>query len=113
LEWQHTRTGETIVVGKVSEWRGRQVSGDPRKFAEAWYSFRPGPGMTLDSLPVAESLALRPTTEGASGARGRRRTMKGFRDVLTETGKAYPNLDVAWEEIQERWNEHLTHLGLD
>ena len=39
--------------------------------------------------------------------------MKGFRDVLTETGKAYPNLDVAWEEIHERWNEHLGDLGLD
>ncbi|MBO8190982.1 hypothetical protein ITI46_04615 [Streptomyces oryzae] len=113
LEWQHTRTGETIVVGKVSEWRGRQVSGDPRKFAEAWYSFRPGPGLSLDSLPVAESAALRPRAEGTSSARGRRRTMKGFRDVLTETGKAYPNLDVAWEEIHERWNEHLTTLGLD
>ncbi|THA23469.1 hypothetical protein E4198_00785 [Streptomyces sp. RKND-216] len=113
LEWQHTRTGETVVVGKASEWRGRQVSGDPRKFAEAWYSFRPGPGMSLDSLPVAESSAMRPAREGASTARGRRRTMKGFRDVLTETGKAYPNLDVHWEEIHERWNEHLTSLGLD
>ncbi|MFG3256262.1 hypothetical protein [Streptomyces sp. NPDC048172] len=113
LEWQHTLTGESIVVGKVSEWRGRQVSGDPRKFAEAWYSFRPGPGMSLDSLPVAESSALRPAAEGASSARGRRRTMKGFRDVLIETGKAYPNLDVVWEEIHERWNEHLTGLGLD
>ncbi|AKH81083.1 hypothetical protein AA958_01650 [Streptomyces sp. CNQ-509] len=113
LEWQHTVTGEQIVVGKVSEWRGRQVSGDPRKFAEAWYSFRPGPGMGLDALPVAESAAVRPAAEGASGARGRRRTMKGFRDVLTEAGKAYPHLDVVWEEIHERWNEHLTRLGLD
>jgi hypothetical protein len=113
LEWQHTRTGQSVVVGKVSEWRGRQVSPDPRKFAEAWYSFRPGPGLSLDSLPVAEAAALRPAAEGASSARGRRRTMKGFRDVLTETGKAYPNLDVTWEEIHERWNEHLTGLGLD
>jgi hypothetical protein len=116
LEWQHTRTGETIVVGKVSEWRGRQISGDPRRFTEAWYSFRPGPGLSLDSLPVAESTAFttpRPRAEGASGARGRRRTMKGFRDVLTETGKAYPHLDVAWEEIHERWIEHLGRLGLD
>ncbi|MGD9482515.1 hypothetical protein WDH52_04530 [Streptomyces sp. TRM70308] len=112
LEWQHTLTGESVVVGKVSEWRGRQVSSDPRKFAEAWYSFRPGPGMTLDSLPVAESSALRPA-EGASGARGRRRTMKGFRDVLTETGRAYPNLDVAWEEVHDRWKDHLDALGLD
>ncbi|WP_407563448.1 hypothetical protein [Streptomyces sp. 184] len=113
LEWQHTVTGEQIVVGKVSEWRGRQVSGDPRKFAEAWYSFRPGAGMGLDGLPVAESAAVRPAAEGASGARGRRRTMKGFRDSLTEAGKAYPHLDVVWEEIHERWNEHLTRLGLD
>ncbi|WP_129838205.1 hypothetical protein [Streptomyces sp. RFCAC02] len=113
LEWQHTRTGETVVVGKVSEWRGHQVSSDPRRFAEAWYSFRPGPGMSLDSLPVAESTALRPRADGASGARGRRRTMKGFRDVLTETGRTYPNLDVVWEEIHERWIDHLGGLGLD
>ena len=113
LEWQHTLTGELVVVGKVSEWRGRQVSADPRKFAEAWYSFRPGPGMSLDSLPVAESTAVRPPVEGASGARGRRRTMKGFRDALTEAGKAYPHLDVVWEEVHDRWNEHLGDLGLD
>ncbi|SOD64071.1 Chromosome segregation ATPase [Streptomyces zhaozhouensis] len=115
LEWQHTRTGESVVVGKVSEWRGRQVSNDPRRFAEAWYSFRPGPGMSLDSLPVAESTALRrpESGDGSSGARGRRRTMKGFRDVLTETGRAYPNLDVVWEEVHERWIEHLGRLGLD
>ncbi|MEU5546853.1 hypothetical protein AB0G85_31405 [Streptomyces sioyaensis] len=116
LEWQHVLTGESVVVGKVSEWRGRQVSNDPRKFAEAWYSFRPGPGMSLDSLPVAEATVIRPRQgdgEGSSGAQGRRRTMKGFRDVLTEAGKNYPNLDVVWEEIHERWNEHLGELGLD
>lgn len=117
LEWQHVLTGESIVVGKVSEWRGRQVSNDPRKFAEAWYSFRPGPGLSLDALPVSAVVpmasAMRPRADGASGARGRRRTMKGFRDALTEAGKAYPHLDVVWEEIHERWNEHLGELGLD
>ncbi|WP_328403001.1 hypothetical protein OHS70_31515 [Streptomyces sp. NBC_00390] len=113
LEWQHTLTGELIVVGKVSEWRGRQVSNDPRKFAEAWYSFRPGPGLSLDSLPVAESTSVRPRVEGASGAQGRRRTMKGFRDAVTEAGKVYPHLDVYWEEIHDRWNEHLGDVGLD
>jgi hypothetical protein len=113
LEWQHTLTGELVVVGKVSEWRGRQVSSDPRKFAEAWYSFRPGPGLSLDSLPVAEATSVRAPAEGASGARGRRRTMKGFRDAVTEAGKAYPHLDVVWEEIHDRWNEHLGDLGLD
>ena len=30
LEWQHVQTGECVVVGKASEWRGRQVSNDPR-----------------------------------------------------------------------------------
>ncbi|MFI8402030.1 hypothetical protein ACIGG5_17550 [Streptomyces sp. NPDC085463] len=113
LEWQHTLTGELVVVGKASEWRGRQVSNDPRKFAEAWYSFRPGPGLSLDNLPVAEATSVRPPVEGASGARGRRRTMKGFRDALTEAGKAYPHLEVVWEEIHDRWNEHLGELGLD
>ncbi|WP_328840275.1 hypothetical protein [Streptomyces europaeiscabiei] len=113
LEWQHTLTGECVVVGKASEWRGRQVSNDPRKFAEAWYSFRPGPGLSLDNLPVAESTAVRAPVEGASGAQGRRRTMKGFRDAITEAGKAYPHLEVHWEEIHDRWNEHLTDLGLD
>lgn len=113
LEWQHTLTGECVVVGKASEWRGRQVSNDPRKFAEAWYSFRPGPGLSLDNLPVAEATAVRAPVEGASGAQGRRRTMKGFRDALTEAGKAYPHLEVHWEEIHDRWNEHLTDLGLD
>ncbi|BAJ27411.1 MULTISPECIES: hypothetical protein [Kitasatospora] len=109
LEWQHTVTGELIVVGKVSEWRGRQVSSDPRKFAELWYSFRPGPGLTLDALPVAE----RPALTGDQQARGRRRTMKGFRDALTEAGKAHPYLDVTFEEIHDRWIEHLGALGLD
>ncbi|MBQ0829609.1 hypothetical protein [Streptomyces tagetis] len=113
LEWQHVQTGECVVVGKVSEWRGRQVSNDPRKFAEAWYSFRPGPGLTLDNLPVAEATAMRPPAEGASGAKGRRRTMKGFRDALTEAGKVYPHLEIHWEEIHDRWIEHLGELGLD
>ncbi|MEW1693629.1 hypothetical protein ACIQOF_38440 [Streptomyces sp. NPDC091265] len=113
LEWQHTLTGECVVVGKVSEWRGRQVSNDPRKFAEAWYSFRPGPGLSLDSLPVAEATAVGRPAEGVSGARGRRRTMKGFRDALTDAGKFYQHLDVHWEEIHDRWNEHLGDLGLD
>jgi hypothetical protein len=113
LEWQHVLTGECVVVGKVSEWRGRQVSNDPRKFAEAWYSFRPGPGLSLDNLPVAESTAVRPPVEGQSGARGRRRTMKGFRDALTEAGRTYPHLEVHWEEIHDRWIEHLGDLGLD
>ncbi|MEF9902540.1 hypothetical protein [Streptomyces sp. P9-A2] len=113
LEWQHVLTGECVVVGKVSEWRGRQVSNDPRKFAEAWYSLRPGPGLSLDNLPVAEATAVRRPADGQSGARGRRRTMKGFRDALTEAGKTYPHLEVHWEETHERWTEHLGDLGLD
>ncbi|WP_181799763.1 coiled-coil domain-containing protein [Kitasatospora acidiphila] len=110
LEWQHTVTGELIVVGKVSEWRGRQVSSDPRKFAETWYSFRPGPGLTLDALPVAERANL---GDPDSRPRGRRRTMKGFRDAMTEAAKAYPYLDLTFEDGHDRWTEHLGELGLD
>ncbi|WP_042405620.1 hypothetical protein [Streptacidiphilus carbonis] len=116
LEWQHTLTGETVVVGKVSEWRGRQVSTDPRKFAEAWYSFRPGPGLSLDGLPVAERTTFLPAPGQEAptvSAKGRRRTMKGFRDALTEAGKADPTLDLVWEEGHDRWIEHLGGLGLD
>ncbi|MCC9310182.1 hypothetical protein LN042_24455 [Kitasatospora sp. RB6PN24] len=110
LEWQHTVTGELIVVGKVSEWRGRQVSSDPRKFAETWYSFRPGPGLTLDALPVAERANLGDPTPRP---RGRRRTMKGFRDAMTEAAKAHPHLDLTFEDGHDRWTEHLGELGLD
>ncbi|MFE9428192.1 hypothetical protein ACFYNO_35140 [Kitasatospora sp. NPDC006697] len=110
LEWQHTVTGELIVVGKVSEWRGRQVSSDPRKFAETWYSFRPGPGLTLDGLPVAERAVL---GDPSARPRGRRRTMKGFRDAMTEAAKAYPYLDLTFEDGHDRWTEHLNELGLD
>jgi hypothetical protein len=39
--------------------------------------------------------------------------MKGFRDALTEAGKTYPHLEVHWEEIHDRWIEHLGDLGLD
>lgn len=90
LEWQHTLTGECVVVGKVSEWRGRQVSNDPRKFAEAWYSLRPGPGMSLDSLPVAESSAVRASAEGVSGAQGQPAHHEGFPGRAHGRGQGVP-----------------------
>ena len=78
LEWQHTLTGECVVVGKVSEWRGRQVSNDPRKFAEAWYSFRPGPGLSSHGaqrqgrLGHAIDLLREPEDPGGGGLRAGR-----------------------------------------
>ncbi|WP_182663245.1 hypothetical protein, partial [Streptomyces calidiresistens] len=54
-----------------------------------------------------------PDGSGAPVSRGRRRTMRGFRDVLTETGRSHPHLEVVWEEVHERWREHLEDLGLD
>lgn len=41
LEWQHTRTGERVVTGKASQWRGHTVSSDPNRLSELWYTFRP------------------------------------------------------------------------
>ena len=113
LEWQHTLTGERVVVGKVSEWRGRQVSNDPRKFAEAWYSFRPGPGMSLDSLPVAESTAVRPPGGGRLGGARPAPHHEGLPRRPHRGGQGVPAPRCAWEEIHDRWNEHLADLGLD
>ena len=113
LEWQHTLTGECVVVGKVSEWRGPPGLQRPAEVRRGLVLLPPRPRTQPRLLPVAESTAVRPPVEGASGAQGRRRTMKGFRDAITEAGKAYPHLDVHWEEIHDRWNEHLGDLGLD
>ena len=35
-EWMHTATGQLLVTGKVSEWRGHTASSDPDKLADAW-----------------------------------------------------------------------------
>ncbi|MFC5235092.1 hypothetical protein [Pseudonocardia zijingensis] len=99
LEWMHTRTGQLLVTGKVSEWRGHVTSLDPEKLGNAWYSFRPGPGFGLDDLPF--------TVEG------RRVTTTGFKDRLTEAHRERPGLELVWETGPRDWTRHLADTGLD
>lgn len=99
LEWQHTRTGERVVTGKASEWRGHTVSSDPSRLSELWYTFRPSDSFNLDTLPL--------TVEG------RLLTLAGFRDRLAQAGKAEPRLAVAYETNHGDWVTKLENLDLD
>uniref|UniRef100_UPI0020255AC6 hypothetical protein n=1 Tax=Frankia sp. Cppng1_Ct_nod TaxID=2897162 RepID=UPI0020255AC6 len=98
-EWQHAVTGERIVTGKVSEWKGRASTGDVTRLADAWYGFRPGGAVELDTLPLTRD--------------GRLVTLSGFRQRLLDAAATETNLDLVWETSPGAWNEHLGVLGLD
>lgn len=99
LEWMHTGTGDRLVTGKVSEWRGHVVSSDSAKLSDAWYSFRPTTDLHLDSLPFTVDR--------------RRVTMSRFSESLHEAHRLAPELQLAWETGHRDWTEHLVDLGLD
>ncbi|MCM3922641.1 hypothetical protein ND748_13350, partial [Frankia sp. AiPs1] len=97
-EWQHAVTGHRVLTGKVSEWRGRGPA-DAARLTEAWYSFRPGGGLEITSLPLT--------------AEGRQVTLAGLRGRLHDAHGVDPALDLTWETHQGAWREHLDALGLD
>ena len=99
LEWQHTGTGQRIITGKVSEWRGHVVSNDPANLIDSWFCFRPSASTGLDSLPFTES--------------GRLLTMSGFQERLDEAHQAEPELELSWTRRHHEWTERLDTLGLD
>ncbi|MBW0104482.1 hypothetical protein [Pseudonocardia sp. KRD291] len=99
LEWMHTVTGALLVTGKVSQWRGHVASADPEKLADAWYSFRPGPGFGLDDLPFTHDR--------------RRVAGSAFKDRLFEAYRARPDRELVWETGQRDWTRHLVDVGLD
>ncbi|MCM3882652.1 hypothetical protein ND747_03160, partial [Frankia sp. R82] len=108
-EWQHAGTGQRLLTGKVSEWRGRGT--DAGRLTEAWYSLRPtggtsgaaeaaeASGMGIDGLPFTEQ--------------GRQVTLSGFRTRLQDAHTAEPALALAWLTQQGAWSEQLDALGLD
>lgn len=98
-EWMHVGTGRLLVTGKVSEWRGHVASTDPEKLADAWYSFRPVPGMGLDDLPFTHD--------------GRRVTLAAFRERLQTAHREHPDAELAWETGHRDWTRHLVDVGLD
>ena len=99
LEWMHTVTGERLVTGKASEWRGHAVSTDPAKLSDAWYSFHPRPGFGIDELPFTVDR--------------RRVTLAGFKERLEESLRADPGRGPVWETVHREWSRHLIELGLD
>jgi hypothetical protein len=99
LEWRDTLTGQLLVTGKASEWRGHVVSTDPSKLIEQWYTFRPTSTLDLGALPFTQD--------------GRIVSLAGFRDHLYEAHEADPALQVIFEKGQRDWTEHLDSLRLD
>lgn len=99
LEWQHTRTGDRVVTGKASEWRGGVVSADSTRLAELWYVFRCTAGLNLDTLPFKED--------------GRLVTLSGFKERLERANRAEPHAQAAYESNHRAWTEKLVNLDLD
>jgi hypothetical protein len=99
LEWRDTRTGQLLVTGKVSEWRGHVVSTDSTRLTEQWYTFRPTATLGLRTLPFTQD--------------GRIVTLSGFRDRVYEAHEADPALQVIFETGHDDWTEHLDSLRLD
>ncbi|PRX46049.1 hypothetical protein B0I33_108196 [Prauserella shujinwangii] len=99
LEWQHTETGERIITGKVSEWRGHVASADPANLVDSWYCFRPAPSLGLETLPLTSD--------------GRLLTMSGFHERLAAEHAEVPELELFWTRRHHEWTERLDTLGLD
>lgn len=99
LEWQHTETGQRVITGKVSEWRGHVVSGDPANLIDSWFCFRPTGNLGLDSLPFTTGDRLL--------------TMSAFSERLEQAHRAEPELELWWTRRHHEWTERLDALGLD
>ncbi|WP_020672709.1 hypothetical protein [Amycolatopsis nigrescens] len=99
LEWLHTETGQRVITGKVSEWRGHVTSADPANLVDSWYCFRPSSSLELESLPLTED--------------GRLLTMSGFQERLDGGQRDEPELELFWTRRHHEWTERLDALGLD
>ena len=99
LEWRDTRTGNLLVTGKVSEWRGHVVSADSNRLTERWYTFRPAESLNLGTLPFTQD--------------GRIISLAGFHERLDEADRADSALQVRWVDRQGEWTDHLDSLRLD
>jgi hypothetical protein len=99
LEWLHVETGQRVITGKVSEWRGHVTSADSENLVDSWYCFRPTPALALDSLPLTEESRLL--------------TMSGFHDRIAASALAEPELELFWTRRHHEWTGRLDSLGLD
>jgi hypothetical protein len=99
LEWRDTRTGNLLVTGKASEWRGHVVSADSNRLTERWYTFRPTETLDLGTLPFTQN--------------GRIVSLAGFHERLDEADRADSALHIRWVDRRGEWTEHLDSLQLD
>ena len=99
LEWRDTQTGDLLVTGKASEWRGHVVSADSTRLTERWYTLRPTETLDLSTLPFTQD--------------GRIVSLAGFHERLDEADRADRVLQVRWVERRGEWTEHLDSLRLD
>ncbi|MFD9892682.1 hypothetical protein ACFWY9_25345 [Amycolatopsis sp. NPDC059027] len=99
LEWLHVETGQRIITGKASEWRGHVVSADSENLIDSWYCFRPTASLDLDSLPLIED--------------GRYLTMSAFHGRLNDVFAAEPELELFWTRRHHEWTGRLDGIGLD
>ncbi|GAA1976275.1 hypothetical protein [Amycolatopsis minnesotensis] len=99
VEWQHTETGQRVITGKVSEWRGHVTSSDPANLIDSWFCFHPSTSLDLETLPLTVD--------------GRLLTMSGFQEKLDEAHRAEPELELFWTRRHHEWTSRLDTLGLD
>lgn len=98
LEWTHARTGGRLITAKVAQWRDGRPS-VASNLRELWYHFTPGPGLSLDTLPIQEN--------------GRYLGMDAYNERLRAAQEAEPGLGLRMYRIQNEWTERLEQLGLD
>ena len=98
----------TLVTGMVMEWRDRAKSADPTRLRRAWYAFYARPGsLSADNLPIH-------IDDGDETSGGRRAaSLTRFCDLLRDTARADPALELTISEAQGEWQRRLTDLGLD
>jgi hypothetical protein len=99
LEWMHPVTGDRVITAKVLQRRARAAAG-ASPLIEAWYSLRPGPQVSLDTLPISDA--------------GRRRRIEGYKQTLAELDEAHAAIQLNWmAEEPGAWTRHLRELGLE
>lgn len=88
------------VLGQVLSWKGLQRSPDESKLRKLLFSFRAGPELGFDDLPVrglGEPVA----------------SFEAFREWLAGHKSRSPTREVFYTDAPSPWRTHLGQLGLD
>lgn len=88
------------LIGQVLSWKGLQRSTDESRLRRLFFSLRAGPGLRFDDLPI----------DGLGAPAG---SFEAFREWLAGQKSARPELEVLYTDALQRWEDHLTSLGVD